>query len=325
MSSSESKIYPIRVEPLRKRYTNIVEWELGNTCNFNCSFCPDKYKSGSARFLDLSTYTQAIDKLTIEAAPKKLWVKLTGGEPTLYPKLIELMTYIKSKGHYTYLITNGSRTMRYWQELKDSKCADFIAFTYHAEQTDDVGHTIKTVQLFEDVPTVIAVNVTCVPKYFTESVNAFNRIKSECAAYINLQQVNDELGMTKYTDEQKDILVKSSQTTTDRLSSKTKSDIPQDHAYHSGTVKYIYNNGFVEVDQAISFIKRGKDDFFGYKCEIGMSNIRIEHETVKRAVCDAGETWSVYDEGLFRTEPVICPYHTCTCTLDFIIPKSINR
>jgi len=276
MNISESKIYPIRIEPIRKRYTNIVEWELGNTCNFNCSFCSDKYKSGTDKFLDISTYTQIVDKLTAEAAPKKLWVKLTGGEPTLYPKLIELMTYIKSKGHYTYLMTNGSRTMRYWQELKDSSCADFIAFTHHVEQTNDVDHTVKIVQLFEDVPTMLIVHITCLPKYFTESLNAFTKIKTECASYINIQQINDKLGMSKYTDNQKQILLECSIGHTDKISRKTKSNIPSDYSYHNGIVKYIYNNDFVEVDHAINFIKRGKNDFFGYKCEIGMSNIRIE-------------------------------------------------
>lgn len=325
MNSLESKIFPVRIEPAKPRITNIVEWELGNTCNFNCSFCPDKYKSGSARFLDLTTYKQVIAKLTVESGSRKMWVKLTGGEPSLYPKLIELMSYIKSKGHYTYLITNGSRTLRYWQELKDAKCADFIAFTYHAEQTDDVAHTINVVKLFEDTPTVVTINVTCVPSYFTQSVAAFKLFKLECASYINLQQINDSAGMSKYTAEQTQVLLECSQTATDRIGDKCPTNIPTVHAYHSGMVKYIYNDGSVEMNQAISFIKQGKDNFFGYDCEIGMTNIRIEHETVQRAVCSAGEKWSIHDDRLFREESIKCPYTTCTCTLDFIIPKSINR
>jgi len=319
------KVFPIKVEPAVERHTNIVEWMIGNVCNFNCSFCSDDFKTGTKRFFELSKYTDIIDKLIIESGDKKIWFKITGGEPTLYPHLIELMTYIKSKGHFTYLITNGSRTLRYWQELRDAECMDIIALTHHSEQTSDVEHMIDVVTLFEDTPTIVSVNVTCVQSYFYQSIRAYSKIYENCAAYINLQQVNDNLGMSKYSEEQQKILLSHSQSATRNFSRKAKSNIDPKYAYHTGAMKFTYSDNSIKIDQAINFIKRGEDNFNGYKCDIGITNIRIEHDSVQRAVCNAGEKWSIFDEKLFQTEPIICPYTTCSCTLDLIIPKNINR
>lgn len=313
---------PIKVYPANQRQTNILEWMIGNTCNYDCSFCSPEIKSGSKRFLDLSTYKNIIDKAILESGDKKIWFKITGGEPTLYPNIIELMSYIKERGQFTYLITNGSRTMRFWKELKDADCMDVIAFSYHAEQTDNLQRFIDIVNLFEDVHTSTVVNVTCVPKFFDESVLAYNTVKEKCASLLNLQQINDEYGMAKYTEEQRQILLKCNQSRTDNFQRKTPSNTKKEYGYHDGIIKYLYDDGTEEMHHAIRFIKNGQDNFFGYNCDVGISNIRIEHETIQRSVCGAGERWSIYDEKIFKNNSIICPFQSCTCTLDIIIPKN---
>lgn len=314
------KVFPISVEPIEKRNTNIVEWMIGNTCNFDCSFCHADFKSGSKRFLDYDVYKKVIDKTIDESAGKKLWYKITGGEPTLYPKLTNLLTHIKNTGNFTYLITNGSRTLRYWQEVKDSQCLDIIAFTYHPEQTNNIQHMVDVINLFRDAPTFTSVNITCVPEFFDDAMKAYETFKRECSVIANLQQVNDDLGMDKYTDEQKDILLNHSFVKAN-LHLKTMPEIPQEYAYHSGQIKYIYNDGTEKTDHAINFIKRKEDDFYGYDCFAGTTNIRIDYETIQRAVCGLGEQWSIYDDRLFVENPLVCTQNSCVCTLDIILPK----
>ena len=311
---------PIRVEPVETRITNIVEWMIGNTCNFDCSFCHSDFKSGNKRFFDLLIYQSVIDKVIEESKERKVWFKITGGEPTLFPKLIELMKYIKSKGQFTYLITNGSRTMRYWKELKDADCMDIIAFTYHPEQTSDLEHMVQVLDLFSDVPTIVSVNITCPPAYFDKAVDAFKEFKTRCMAYVNLQQVNDDAGMSKYSIEQQYILETNSFSQSDNLYKKHPTNIPMQFRYHSGKIKYVYENN-ERIDHAINFIKRGEDNFLGFDCFAGVTNIRIDYDTIQRAVCGVGERWSISDPKLFKIEPIRCTQTTCNCTLDIILPK----
>ncbi len=315
-----SKLFPIIVEPLENRTTNIVEWMIGNTCNFDCSFCHADFKSGNKRFLSYDTYKQVIDKTINESVGKKVWYKITGGEPTLYPKLIDLLTYIKSTGNFTYIITNGSRTMRYWQELKAANCVDIIAFTYHPEQTSNLREMVDVINLFRDAPTFTSVNITCVPEFFDDAMIAFETFKRECSVNANLQQVNDDLGMDKYTEEQQQILLNNSFVKAN-LHLKTMPKIPKEYSYHSGEIKYTYNDGTEKTDQAINFIKRKEDDFYGYDCFAGTTNIRIDHETIQRAVCGLGERWSIYDSQVFAKNPLTCTQKSCVCTLDIILPK----
>lgn len=314
---------PIKIVPAEIRNTNIVEWMIGNTCNFNCSFCPNEFKSGDRKWFDFAVYQSIINKIIKESQDKKVWFKISGGEPSLYPKLIELLRYIKDQGHYTYLITNGSRTMRYWKEVKDAQCIDLIAFTYHPEQTSDIDHMVKVIDLFLDVPTITIVNITCLPSKFKEAVEAYQTFYTQCNTYVSLQQINDSEGLSKYTPGQLKIVQLYGLNHSESTKIKTPSNIPVEYKYHNGQVKYIYSDGRVRQDHSNNFIKQGEDNFAGYKCYSGITNLRIDYDNIQRAVCGIGEKWSVSSPTLFKTSPVICTQNTCTCSLDIILPKEL--
>lgn len=312
---------PIKVEPAYNRTTNIVEWMIGNTCNYDCSFCPSVYKSGSQRFLDIEVYKKTVDKIIEGSGEKKIWFKITGGEPTLFPKLVDLLSYIKSTGNYTYVISNGSRTNRYWTELRDSNVVDIIAFTYHPEQTNSVDRMIDTINVFSDAKTLTLVNITCAPKYFNDAVEAYNLFKVRCRTIVNLMNINDSAGIAKYTGEQQAMFAKYVFTRSDDFDRKVQPDVPNEHKYHNGILRYTYDDGSTKTDHASNFMKRYEDNFFGYNCYAGINCLRINYETMQRAVCGVGERWSIYDDKLFMSEPVKCTQTTCQCTMDIIQPK----
>jgi len=314
-------VYPILVEPVTTQNFNIVEWMLGNTCNYDCSFCSAEFKSGNKKYLDIDVYIDTCKKLIEQSGEKKVWFKITGGEPTLYPKLIELLKFIKSTGNFTYIITNGSRTARYWKELKDADCIDIIAISIHPEQKADVNHIIDVINLFKDTETIVTANVTCIPEYFEIAVESFFKIFKQCPTIVNLQQINDGIGMSKYSDSQQKILLSLSTKVTPSFHTKPKSDIPEQYAYHTGNLEFTYSDGSKKIDHAINFIKRKEDNFKGYLCDAGKKFIRISHETIQRAICGEGEKWSIYDEKLFAQTPVECNRTKCDCTLDMIQRK----
>ena len=99
-------IIPIASEKVRHTIHKTIEWSLHNVCNYNCSFCGPEHKIGDRRWKSLDTYKMYVDKLLNATGPNP-WFILTGGEPTLFPEFIELMSYLKAKGAYVCLITNG--------------------------------------------------------------------------------------------------------------------------------------------------------------------------------------------------------------------------
>lgn len=316
-----SKIFPIKVERAEPQEYRIVEWMLHNVCNYNCSFCSPKCKDGSQRWLDIEVYKATCKKI-IDEAKEPVWFKITGGEPTLFPQLIELLTFIKNNGGFTYIISNGSRTLRYWEELRDLNIADFIAFTYHPEQTSEIDHLVNVVNLFHDTPTIIINHVTCIPDYFDKAVEAHNLLLSKCSTISTLQHINDHEYMDKYTDEQKQILFDSNFVYSPSIKDKTFPTYHQKYWFTNGKLKYTFNDGSTEIDDGLNFIKREMADFRGWECEIGIKLIRIEHETIYRAVCERGGKWSIYDDNMFATESIICDNNgPCTCSLDIIETK----
>ena len=76
-------------------------------CNLRCAFCRFVANGdvfGGRDWLDREDWLRVVD----EIAPYRPYICLTGGEPTLYPHLPELIARIKSHGLICVLTTNGT-------------------------------------------------------------------------------------------------------------------------------------------------------------------------------------------------------------------------
>ena len=81
--------------------------ELTNKCNFHCEFCPSDSQTRLHGYMELSLVRKIFD----EIAKKKIVTEVNlhlMGEPTLHPKLNEILEYAKSKNVRVALTTNGS-------------------------------------------------------------------------------------------------------------------------------------------------------------------------------------------------------------------------
>lgn len=79
-----------------------VCWNLTNLCNENCQYC---FRELHEHQLKLRQNIRVIDKLYALGVER---ITYCGGEPLLYPNLIDLMSYSKYLGITNNLITNGS-------------------------------------------------------------------------------------------------------------------------------------------------------------------------------------------------------------------------
>lgn len=311
---------PIKLEKLVTPKFKFIEWKLHNVCNYDCSFCGEEHKNGSDRWRDLDTYKMYIDKMVSASNGQPLWIQFTGGEPTLYPKLIELLTYIKSKGIHIGIVTNGTRTLRWWEELKESKLLDQLYVTFHTEQKADREHISKVLNLFHNEPIKTVCLVTHVIKTVDEAFDAIDYFVENTGALIYSKAMTivayDIYKL--YSEEQLAKLRKQSLYYGSKFDSKCKTNLPLDMQLNS-QLKLTYDDGtFEEIPSAQHIMKDRKNLFKDWKCNIGVDNARIEYNKVYRGVCGAGTVIADLDTDIFNfeVEPIGCPFNECHCAIN---------
>ena len=112
----------------------VVNWNLGNMCNYTCSYCPPILNNGSFGWQDFKVIKNFIDACETHYAPRKVYFEFTGGEVTLWKDFIKCAQYIKSKGHDIGFISNASRTIRWWEKNKNN--FDHVCLSFHPESAE---------------------------------------------------------------------------------------------------------------------------------------------------------------------------------------------
>jgi MoaA/NifB/PqqE/SkfB family radical SAM enzyme len=76
-------------------------------CNENCIFCPCSQKEKQDNLAtEIDELLSAVDQMCADGISE---ITLSGGEPTLYAKLSELISYIQNKGIKVTVLSNGER------------------------------------------------------------------------------------------------------------------------------------------------------------------------------------------------------------------------
>ncbi len=85
--------------------------ELTNKCNFHCEFCPSDSQSRHHGYMEMSLIKKIFDEISEKNLVPKVNLHLMG-EPTLHPKLNEILSYAKQKNVKVALTTNGSTMVK---------------------------------------------------------------------------------------------------------------------------------------------------------------------------------------------------------------------
>ena len=314
------KIFPIKVEKAIKQKYNFIEWKIHNVCNHNCSFCGVKHKDGSQRWFSLEKYKEYTDKLIELNKGKPLWIQITGGEPTLYPELLELIKYMKSKGAMISLISNGSRTLRWWKELQESKTIDNLFITYHSEQTDNYQHIAEVINLFQNDPVEVICLMTHVLNSIDKVFEAYDYIIENTGALVTIKamMLTDDI----YIQYSKKQLVKLKQSNWIPGKKRTTKLLPNSEYKINHTLKITYSNNLTIQLDPQQLMKQQKNNFFGWDCNIGLDNMRIDHDVIYRGVCEVGGKRSLNDTTIgFTDDFITCTNKDCFCGTDMIATK----
>lgn len=105
-------------------FPQFISFTVTNACNLRCQMCgqwsEEGYINNKTKRPDTGTRMKLEDwkRLVDEIANHKIrFILVRGGEPFLFPGLIELLKYINSKGMFISLDTNGTILEKYAEEL----------------------------------------------------------------------------------------------------------------------------------------------------------------------------------------------------------------
>lgn len=101
-----------------------VNYHLTNACNYQCRFCFARFPQ-SHEILSLKKAKKLVTQLSRHGTEK---ITFVGGEPLLYPRLGDLLTFTKKLGITTMIVTNGSLVNKSFLERYGSYI-DWIGFS----------------------------------------------------------------------------------------------------------------------------------------------------------------------------------------------------
>ena len=97
---------------------SVITLAVTDYCNLDCKMCPFQHSEIEKNHLDFELIRKLIDQIY----PFKPYISLCGrGEPFLHPKFFEIISYIKSKGLWCAVDTNGTLIEKNADQLLSSK------------------------------------------------------------------------------------------------------------------------------------------------------------------------------------------------------------
>ena len=312
--------------PLRLDHQNaelaritVIDWTLGNACNYACSYCPASLHDGSIAWPPLARVTRFCDRLVdhFTSLGRELLFQFSGGEPTVYPTFLELIRRLHERQCKVGLISNGSRTLRWWREAVPA--LDQAVLTHHIEFVDR-DHFISVVaELAARIRT--HVNVTMLPERFDECVAAAGHIAAECADItLTLKPLLIGFGSESYpyTHTQRE--------TISRTSFAIRRTRPI--AESRGPMCITYDDGGTETRRPADLIVAGQNHFKGWECLAGVELLAIDARgDVYRGLCRQGGRIGHIDDDAaiqFPTGPVTCTRDTCHCATDLMTTRYLS-
>lgn len=296
-----------------------VSWILGRFCNYKCSYCWPYARNDRIDHLDIDVYKKAIDEIKLQARQNGFtnfhW-SFSGGEPTAYKQLIELIQYLDEtvspwqSVHMTTNLSPGSKWWKSWCTATEMLQRRSITASFHDEFAKEQEFGDKCLQLMYEMVHV-TINQVMVPDKFWQIYERCQRF-NERGINITLKPQSDPTAsflVTGYTDEMLQIM---------------QTGFPQrtkDNNLYQIALYDVNNNEYL-FDQAERFNAYNFNKFQGWHCNSGYQSVIIRGNEVKRSYSCHDEPLGTLQQGfnLFK-EPKKCITYSCVSSADSKIPK----
>lgn len=310
-----------------------IRWALSNVCNFKCAYCFPGSNEGNQRFpTDLNllaeNFNHMFDYYKKNLNKNFFDLKILGGEPTLWKDIEKFIPKIKERHNvYVSIITNGSRTLRWWQ--KNGHLFDNVILSYH-QKFGDLQHMIDVADILYAQGKKVTVHVLMDPTCWDQCVSDIEHMKKYGKHKWMIQTkevVSTHLFKSFYSESQRTYLQKELKQypSISWLIKNLKLLVNGNIKIFEST--YIKNNKKYYASPQ-HYITTEQNNFKGWQCAIGLETIYIEYDGLIKGSCGQSilDNNNILDSNFkqkFKPKfsPVICKNNTCSCPPETHVTK----
>jgi MoaA/NifB/PqqE/SkfB family radical SAM enzyme len=194
----------------------MITWDLGRRCNYDCTYCAPIHHDNFSKHATLDSLKNTVNfifeyvnLISTYRNNKDFHISLTGGEPTVNPKFLQLIEHLfNSKSAvdanlHLSLTTNGAMSKRIADAVGNT--FNYVTISYHAEANTKLKKRVleRIEQLHKS--TAVKVNVMFHAQHFDECVRVCDILKDKGIQYIPRMIGENPAGETyghQYTAEQ---------------------------------------------------------------------------------------------------------------------------
>lgn len=299
-----------KVESRWGHHTSIhVEWNIGKRCNLDCAYCPAEIHDNFSPHTDLDIMVNTIYEL--EKIGKPIRLSLTGGEPTVHPKIDKILECANARLDWLSVTTNGLRPAEWYIKQPVNQWVFSLHFDneYNRRVAENI---VKYTQLLdmEGVSTLFQVNLMAHHEYMDKVRETATLLDSHNIPYvcrrIRWTEADDRDWFDDMRYKEKDL---------EWILSKT------------ATVKANCVIDNKDLIHANDIIKHKLNQFEGWQCNAGLESLMINWDgEVHRATCRVGGSLGNIYNGTFESPvaPIICTRKWCTCAADIPLTKILS-
>lgn len=329
-----NKVIPIRIVNVEGSECLQIMFFPGNVCNYKCSYCFAGANTGDHRFPKntdtvIKNFQLLLDQYKTKLGKTKFSIHLGGGEPTLWPDITKFCESLKESHNVDFvLITNGSRTLRWWDE--NSKYFNDVMISCHHEFAD-VDHIIQVADLLYSRDVKGGVSVLMDALYWDRCVDIVEHMKTSKMNWaIQTKEIVDSpgRGMDAYSPEQLHYLEISTKRIPD--GSHLLKHLQSIKLHDSITM---FNDGTVRMAKPNAYITNKWNNFKGWSCDVALESLVIRWDGTVTGSCQEpafNTLFNIYSEN-FLTEftldadfkSIVCTRDECACPPETHISKRV--
>jgi len=338
---------PIKIESTQPANVLEIRWCPNNVCNFDCRYCFEHSHDGdfkSPKDLDLiiKNFNFFLKQYKEKLGKTKIHLKIAGGEPTLWKDLEKFIIGIKEENDvYLTLISNGSRTLRWWKEY--GHLIDNVTLSYHIAEAD-LEHHIAVADTMFELGKKTTVLVLMDPLNWDQGIADIEHMKrtSKYKWFIQAAEVIEPEHITfndikivadtdrKYSAEQKEYMNKGLKRLPGPLwfLKNIRLLASEIRIFES---KATLDDGTTLRARPQTYINKNWNAFKGWSCDLGLEGVYIHWDGTIAGSCQQkiyglDYSYNILDADFvekFNPEfkPVICGTNNCFCQPETQISK----
>lgn len=176
------------------QYNFEADWIVNAMCNFSCDYC-------DATNEPAGTLQHSIEKYVQFFRARGQWMlHISGGEPLLFLKNVDLMKELTKDGQYISLNTNLSNTMRVraFTELVDSDFVEYVHVGIHPSERSRIGSwhaLLNNLRALKHHKFEVFASVVMTPEMFGRSYEKVRREIAETGVTLIPKALRSDFGM----------------------------------------------------------------------------------------------------------------------------------